>query len=113
MATQYQLVETYNASNVSNTPLMDQNIIIVEMPDDPCYRKGVSIGSYVLASTLSQLPGLSKIEKAIINPHKLRQLVSGIHFRFINTTNHLRLSFLLASYVVGPTNDMLCFINFG
>ena len=78
MATQYQLVETYNASNVSNTPLMDQNTIIVEIPDDPWYRKGVRIGSYVLASTLSQLPGLSKIEKAIINPHKLRQLVSGM-----------------------------------
>jgi len=32
----------------------------------------------VPASTLSQLPGLSKIESAIINPHKLRQLASGM-----------------------------------
>jgi len=57
---------------------MDQNTIIAEIPDDPWYQKGVRIGSYVLASTLSQLSGLSKIEKAIINPHKLRQLVSGM-----------------------------------
>ena len=32
----------------------------------------------MLASTLSQLPGLSKLEKAIINPHKLCHLASGV-----------------------------------
>jgi len=78
MATRYQLVETYDASHGWTASLAQPNTAIVGGSDDPWYRKGIRIGSYVPASTLSQLPGLSKIESAIINPHKLRQLASGM-----------------------------------
>jgi len=54
------------------------NTAIVGESDNRWYRKGVQISSYVPASTLSQLPGLSKIESAMIHPRKLRQLASGM-----------------------------------
>ena len=78
MATQYQLVETYDAAQGSAASRAQPGAAIVGVSKDLWYLNGVVAGTYVPVSTLSQLPGLSEIDKAIINPHKLRQMAAGM-----------------------------------
>ena len=78
MATQYKLVETYDAAQGSSASLAQPGAAIVGVSKDLWYLNGVIVVAYVPASTLSQLPGLSKIESAIIHPRKLRQLAPGM-----------------------------------
>jgi len=74
MPTRYQLVETCDAAQGSIASLAQPGAAIVGVSEDLWYLNGVVVGTYVPASTLSQLPGLSGIEGAIIHPRKLRQL---------------------------------------